>query len=93
MTKKKVVKVPSDGNTVAETTPTKSPIIETQTVDNNPLEVIAKSDVRRLRINRIFQGARTQEQALIPGVYFEDDGLLYGLASWLVENAYAEWVV
>jgi hypothetical protein len=48
--------------------------------------------VRRLHVSRIYQGAKTSENAIIPGVYYEDDAFLFGLAEWLVTNAYAEWV-
>jgi hypothetical protein len=49
--------------------------------------------VRRLRVSRIYQGTKTSENAIIPGIYYEDDPFLFGLAEYLVNNAYAEWVV
>ncbi len=47
--------------------------------------------VRRLRINRQYIGYRSNERAIIPGLYYEDDPFLFGLADYLVANQYAEW--
>lgn len=43
----------------------------------------------RVQVLRLYQGRRTNEQPIQPGLYESDDPALYGLADYLVENGHA----
>ena len=47
---------------------------------------------RRLQVTRAYQGHQSSELPIYVGVYFEDDSQLHGLARYLVENQYAEYM-
>jgi hypothetical protein len=45
-----------------------------------------------VQVTRCFCGVLTNERIIYPAVYFENDPLLMGLAEYLVEGQYAEWL-
>lgn len=47
---------------------------------------------RRIQVTRAYQGHQSSENPIYAGVYFEDDPQLHGLAIYLVENQYAEYM-
>ena len=47
---------------------------------------------RTIRLTRVYQGRRTNEQPIFPGDYAEDDERLFGLAAYLLTNGHAEVV-
>jgi len=54
--------------------------------------LVSRPDLaRRIRVNRAYAGFRTSEQAILPGLYYEDDPSLFSLAEWLVKEQYGDW--
>jgi hypothetical protein len=52
-----------------------------------------QDDPARIRVLHIYQGRRTNEQKIMPGVYEWDDARLYGLSQYLLDNKHAVEVV
>ena len=46
----------------------------------------------RIQVTRAYQGFQSGGEQIYPGVYFDSDPELYGMAKWLVDNNYAEYM-
>jgi hypothetical protein len=63
-----------------------SPVV---TPASPPAAIPPQDDPVCIRVLRIYQGRRTNEQKIAPGVYEWDDARLYGLAQYLLDNKHA----
>lgn len=73
--------------------PTDSEAATPEAVQPKVLAPVRIAGPGRIRVVRTYNGYRTGENAVEPGVYAADDPLLFGIAEYLLAEGYAEFYV